>query len=79
MQPMLALDALKPFIQEICTREKVPHISTIQYGRGYDMLCTLLTQQGKLPCSMQIDARSFEYQKLGATLEALADIVVRGV
>jgi hypothetical protein len=77
--PTLALDALKPFIQEICAREKVPHISVIQYGRGYDMLCHLLTQQGRLPCSMQIDARSFEYQKIGATLESLADIVVRGV
>lgn len=75
----LALDALKPMINEICTRERVPHISTIQYGRGYDMLNTMLIQQGKLPCSMQIDARSFEYQKIGATLEALADIVVRGV
>jgi len=76
---MLALEALKPMINEICTKERVSHISTIQYARGYDMLCTMLTQQGKLPCSMQIDARSFEYQKLGATLEALADIVVRGV
>jgi hypothetical protein len=43
------------------------------------MLNTMLMQNGKLPCSMQIDARSFEYQKLGATLESLADIVVRGV
>ncbi len=76
---MLALDALKPLIQEICTKERVPHISTIQYGRGYDMLNQLLSQQGKLPCSIQIDARSFEYQKIGATLETLADIVVRGV
>ena len=77
--PILALDALKPLILEICAREKVPHISTIQYGRGYDMLNTMLMQNGRLPCSMQIDARSFEYQKIGATLEALADIVVRGV
>lgn len=77
--PTLALDALKPLILDICAREKVPHISTIQYGRGYDMLNQMLMQYGKLPCSMQIDARSFEYQKIGATLEALADIVVRGV
>lgn len=78
-QPVLAIDALKPLIQEICTKERVPHISVIQYARGYDMLSTALTQQGRLPCSMSIDARSFEYQKIGATLESLADIVVRGV
>jgi hypothetical protein len=78
-QVPVAMEALKPLIQEICTKEKVSHISAIQYARGYDMLSSLLTQMGHLPCSMLIDARSFEYQKIGATLESLADIVVRGV
>ena len=71
--------ALAPYIEAICERESVTHISRIKYAQGYDMLNEMIEQDGLPPGAIYVDPNSSLYGRLvDALLLKATRVVMRG-
>lgn len=71
--------ALTPYIDAICEREGVDHISLIKYAQGYDMLNSLIEQEGLPGGDIYVDPNSSLYGRVvDALLLKATRVVMRG-
>ena len=70
--------ALAPYIEEICKRERVEHISYIKYAQGYDMLNAMIEQEGLPGGAIYVDPNSALYGRLVDAILLKAARVIMG-
>ena len=70
--------ALAPYIEEICKRERVAHISYIKYAQGYDMLNAMIEQDGLPGGAIYVDPNSALYGRLVDAILLKAARVIMG-
>ena len=71
-------DGLKPLIDKVCTSKGVEHISLIPYAQGYDLLSTLIMNEGLPAGHYFAHSRSPLYEKCCDALHSAAPKVVIG-
>ena len=76
--PTYALDAYRVHFDDVCSAFNVPHVSLVDYGKGWSALVAKITEAGWPPShTLYLDPISKEYEHLVSVLSSLADIVIK--